>query len=381
MKYYSLIAAVLLITACNQPPKVELNVKAAGITSGTVVINQNNQELLSQNIKDGSATLSQAFEAPGYFNITIVDNAKPLSAKNSFEVYLENGSYTIDIKPGSKGFYPAITTESKIQQQLSDYYKTEGELGGRLNHAIDSLLVYLDTREAKALPQKAHTALTDKTRGYQISRRKLEPEILNAYITKHPDNIVAAHIMAQQYLDEYPVEYNAVFKKLIEKAKSTDDGQKVTNKLSILTKLLPGADAPDIAGVMPDGKAFNKKSISAKVILVEFWTSNSQLSEVNHSKMLNGLILSDSDKKSFKMVSVSTDANKQTLERALKLSRLTWPQVADFKGDSSPNVTNWQIKTIPAYFLVDGRWRILKANIDLADVDQFVHDYVAKSVN
>jgi hypothetical protein len=73
-----------------------------------------------------------------------------------------------------------------------------------------------------------------------------------------------------------------------------------------------------------------------------------------------------------------TDANKQTWERAVKLNRLNWPQIADFKGDSSPNVANWQIKTIPAYFLVDGQWRILKANVDLADVDQFVHDYLAQ---
>jgi hypothetical protein len=378
MKHYYLIAAVLLITACNQPPKVELTVKAAGINSGAVIINQNNQELLTLPIKDGSASISQAFEAPGYFNITVVDNSKPLSAKNDFEIYLENGSYTVDIKPDSKGSYPAITTTSQKQQQLSDYYKTENGIAGGLDHTIDSLLIYLDTREARALSPKAHTALTDKTRGYQIKRRKLEPEVLTAYIAKYPDNVVAAHVMAQQYLDEFPVEYNTVFKKLTEKAKSTDDGQKVTNKLSILTKLLPGSDAPDIAGFTPDGKAFNKKAVKAKIILVEFWKSNSQLSEMNHSKMLNGLILSDGDKKSFGMVSVSTDASKQVWERAVKLSKLSWPQVADFKGDNSPNVANWQIKTVPAYFLVDGQWRILKTNIDLVDVDQFVHDYLAK---
>lgn len=378
MKHYYLIAAVLLITACNQPPKVELTVKAAGINSGAVIINQNNQELLTLPIKDGSASISQAFEAPGYFNITVVDNSKPLSAKNDFEIYLENGSYTVDIKPDSKGSYPAITTTSQKQQQLSDYYKTENGIAGALNHTIDSLLIYLDTREARALSPKAHTALTDKTRGYQIKRRKLEPEVLTAYIAKYPDNVVAAHVMAQQYLDEFPVEYNTVFKKLTEKAKSTDDGQKVTNKLSILTKLLPESDAPDIAGFTPDGKAFNKKAVKAKIILVEFWKSNSQLSEMNHSKMLNGLILSDGDKKSFGMVSVSTDASKQVWERAVKLSKLSWTQVADFKGDNSPNVANWQIKTVPAYFLVDGQWRILKTNIDLVDVDQFVHDYLAK---
>nr|WP_067057477.1 hypothetical protein [Mucilaginibacter sp. L294] len=378
MKYYYLIVVALLFTACSKPPKVELTVKAAGITSGTVIINQNNQMLLSQNIKDGDATISKAFEAPGYFNITVVDNNKPLSYRNSFEMYLENGSYTVNVKPASKGAYPSIVTASQTQLQLSDYYKTENDLAGALNHTIDSLITYLDTREARVLSKKAHTAFTDKTRGYQIERRKLEPEILNAYIAKHPDNVVAAHIMAQQYLDEYPVEYNSIFKKLTEKAKSTDDGIKVTNKLSILTKLLPGADAPPIAGFTPNGKVFDKKTITAKVILVEFWTSTSQLSEMNHSKMLNGLILTDSDKKSFKMLSIATDGNKQVWERAVKLSRLTWPQVADFKGDSSPNVANWQIKAVPSYFLVDGQWKILKANIDLVDVDQFVHDYLAK---
>lgn len=378
MKHHYLIAAVLLITACNQAPKVELTVNVAGANSGTVIIKQNNQELLSQPLKDGKTSISQAFEAPGYFNIMVVDDNKPLKAKNTFEVYLENGSYTVDFNSDSKEPYPAITTTSQTQQQLADYYKTENEIAGTLDHTIDSLLTYLDTREAKALSRKAHTALTDKTRGYQIKRRKLEPEVLTAYIAKHPDNVVAAHIMAQQYLEEYPVEYNAIFKKLTEKAKSTDDGQKVTNKLSILTKLLPGSDAPDIAGVTPDGKAFDKRSIKAKVILVEFWKSASQLSEMNHSKMLNGLILSDGDKKNFGMVSVSTDDSKQVWERAVKLSRLSWPQVADFKGDNSPNVANWQIKAVPAYFLVDGQWRILKTNIDLLDVDQFVHDYLAK---
>ena len=378
MKHHYLIAAVLLITACNQTPKVELTVNVAGANSGTVIIKQNNQELLSQPLKDGKTSISQAFEAPGYFNIMVVDDGKPLRAKNTFEVYLENGSYTVDFNADSKEPYPAIKTTSQTQQQLADYYKTENEIAGALDHTIDSLLTYLDTREAKALSRKAHTALTDKTRGYQIKRRKLEPEVLTAYIAKHPDNVVAAHIMAQQYLEEYPVEYNAVLKTLTEKAKSTDDGQKVTNKLSILTKLLPGSDAPDIAGVTPDGKAFDKRSIKAKVILVEFWKSTSQLSEMNHSKMLNGLILSDSDKKSFGMVSVSTDASKQVWERAVKLSRLSWPQVADFKGDNSPNVANWQIKAVPAYFLVDGQWHVLKTNIDLVDVDQFVHDYLAK---
>jgi hypothetical protein len=378
MKYYLFIAISLILAACNKPPKVELSVNAEGVNSGTIIVSQNNQQLLSQNIKGGHAAISQAFEAPGYYNITVIDNNKPVSAKNSFEMYLENGGYTADVKANSKGDYPAVTTTSKTQQQLSDYYKTENELAGGLNHIIDSLITYLDTHEARALSPKAHTALTNKTRGYQGKRRKLEPEILIAYITKHPDNVVAAHIMAQQYLDEYSAEYKNILKKLTAEAKNSDDGLKVSNKLNTLVKLLPGSDAPEITGVMPDGKPFNKESIKAKMILVEFWTSGSRLSQMNHSKILNGLIISDSDKNKFAVVSIATDTDTVIWKRAVKQSNLNWPQVADFKGDSSPNVVNWKISSVPAYFLVDSNWKMIKANINIAEVDSEVHDYLAK---
>jgi hypothetical protein len=376
MRYYYLIALALLLTACNKIPKVELNFKAAGIKTGTILLSQFKETLLSQDIKDGAATISKPIQAPGYYDITIIDNDKPLNSKTTFNIYLENGSYTIDLKPDTKEGYPTITSGSKVQQQLSDYYKVENEIAGDLNRTINSSLNYLDSKEISALSKKAHSALITKTRDYQIERRKLEPKILDTYVTKHPNNVVAAHIMGQQFMDEYPVEYNNVFKKLTAEAKATEDGQKVTDKLSILVKLLPGSEAPDIAGITPDGKAFDKRSIKAKVILVEFWVSNSQLSQMNHSKILNGLIIGNNDKKNFGVVSISTDKDRDIWKRAVKTSNLNWPQVADFKGDVSPNVANWKITAVPSYFLVDSKWRIIKPNIDIATVDDEVHNYL-----
>ena len=378
MKYFCLLAVAFAICACNQTPKLELTLKAAGIKSGQIILSQHNETILSQDIIDGNAAISKPIAAPGYYEVAVMDNDKPLSARNTFELYLEKNSYTVDVKDNSKGTYPAVSTTSKTQQELSDYYAVENGMAGTLNRSIDSLITYLDTRDARALPAKVHVAFTDKARGLQARRRKLEPQILSAYVAKQPNSTVAAHIMALQYLDEYPKEYNKVFKKLGNNAKSSDDGQKLSNKLSMLVKLLPGAEAPPITGFTPDGKSFARQSIKARVILVEFWTSGSQQSELNHAKMLNGLLLSDSDKKRFAMLSVATDSNRDVWQRALKLSRLTWPQVADYKGDNSPNVTNWMIRAVPTYFLVDGQWRLIKANVDIADVDQTVHDYLAE---
>ncbi|MES2267831.1 MAG: thioredoxin-like domain-containing protein [Bacteroidota bacterium] len=377
MKHLYYFALVLLVvSACNTQPKLELNFKTGTVKNGTITLNQANEMLLSQPIKDGSATVSKPIEKPGYYTITVIDSDKPLNTKQTFELYLENGAYTIETR--SAGLYPSVTSASKMQQQLSDYYKIENEMAGSLNNAISSGLNFLESAEARNQSAKERSALIKKTGGYQVQRRELEPKILDAYINKHPNNVVAAHIMAQQYMDEFPAEYNKIAAKLTDEAKKTDDGLKITDKLNLLVKLLPGADAPEISGVMPDGKAFNRKAIKFKAILVEFWTSNSRLSEMNHSRILNGLIIGDRDKHKFGVVSVSTDTDEKTWKRAIKQSNLNWPQVADFKGDASPNVTNWKITKVPTYFLVDANWKIIKPNIDILDVDDVVHEYFNK---
>ncbi|MDB5128991.1 DUF4369 domain-containing protein [Mucilaginibacter sp.] len=128
MRYYYLIALALLLTACNKIPKVELNFKAAGIKAGTIILTQFKETLLSQNIKDGAATISKPIQAPGYYDITVIDNDKPLNSKTTFNIYLENGSYTIDLKPDTKAGYPTITSGSKVQQQLLIIIKLKTKL-------------------------------------------------------------------------------------------------------------------------------------------------------------------------------------------------------------------------------------------------------------
>ncbi|MET3978099.1 hypothetical protein ABIB62_000666 [Mucilaginibacter sp. UYP25] len=376
MKYLYFLALILLVSACNKQPKLALTFKTGAVKNGTITLNQVNEMLFSQPIKDGSATIDKPLAAPGYYTISIIDGDKPLNTKQTFELYLENGSYTVETKVNA--LYPTVTSASKTQQQLSDYYKIENEMAGSLNSAVNSGLSFLESSEARNQSPKEHSALIVKTRGYQIQRRKLEPKVLDAYMTKYPDNVVAAHIMAQQYMDEYPAEYGALAKKLTAEARNSDDGLKVTNKLNVLVKLLPGADAPEITGVMPDGKPFDRHAIKFKAILVEFWVSGSQLSVTNHSKIINGLIVGDRDRNKFGVVSVSTDTKADVWKCSIKQSNLIWPQVCDFKGDSSPNVANWKIGTIPTYFLVDANWKIIKANIDILDVDQEVHEYFNK---
>jgi hypothetical protein len=153
MRYFYFLALGLLLSACNPQPNLELSFKADGIKTGTITLSQFNETLFSQNIKEGSATISKPLATPGYYTISVIDGDQPLSTKQTFELYLENGNYTVEAKPNES--YPAVTTASKLQLQLNDYYKVEDEMAGTLNHTVDSLLKFLDSRDGKAQAKRS----------------------------------------------------------------------------------------------------------------------------------------------------------------------------------------------------------------------------------
>ncbi|MBL4677383.1 MAG: hypothetical protein JKY70_14440 [Mucilaginibacter sp.] len=367
--------AGILFSACGNVPQVHLTLTDKSINSGKLMLSQYNQTVLTKNIKDGTGKIDEALASSGYYDVAVTDDAKSLNNGQKFTLYLENGDYTVEPQQNA---YPKVTSTSKIQQQLSDYYKLEEKMAGKLDHSIDSLVKYLDTREVKDMDKKERAELYTKTRGLQHDRREMEPKILMAYVKANPNSLASAHILAEQYLDEFAQEYADIYSMLTDSAKNTDDGLKVGNKVAVLVKLIPGSVAAEITGQTPDGKLFDRKALKEKLVLVEFWKSGSEASNRNHIKMSSGLILTPADREKFAIVSISLDTDKTTWLKNAPKNTDKWIQVSDLKGDASPNVANWKIKAAPTYFLLDENWHLLQPNINLTDVDQAVHDYLNK---
>lgn len=364
----------LLFTACNRPPMLDLTVKAPSISNGTVMLKQANEIVLTQTIKNGEMNVKRQLSSPGYYSMTIVDNDKPLQPKISYDVYLETTKYVFELNAAHPADYPAVTTTSATQNQLLDYYKLAYQATSGLDHQIDSMVNFLASPQAKLLPKGKRAAMYTSTRSLQEKRRDMDLDILKAFLEKHPQQTIGAHIMAQQYYPENPKEYYAVFEKFSDTQKTSDDGLKINNKLSAMLGVMTDSKAPDIAGNTPDGKPFDKASIKNGLTLVEFWKS-SAISKRDHRKMLNGIIVSDYDAKKFGIVSVSLDEDEAQWKKVIKQDMLNWPQVSDLKGDNSPNVKNWNVTKVPSFFLVDKNWHIIKPDIELVDIDQAVHDY------
>ncbi len=61
--------------------------------------------------------------------------------------------------------------------------------------------------------------------------------------------------------------------------------------------------------------------------------------------------------------------------------KINWIQVSDLKGNDSPNTKNWAITTIPAYYLLDKKGRIIEREIPFASIKDKVDAYLAAHPN
>jgi len=370
VKYLYLLVFVLIFSSCGRSKYVEFDGNITGISNGGFVINdpQGNQ-LISVLISDGKFHAKNLLPRPGFYDMFITPNLTNNHKRKLFEIYLEGGNYTITSDTGKLFLYPTIKSDSKIQNELSDYYaietaqkhviKVRGDSISDLLYAKNSHVV-VDSKEYIDLKKQFNKATTEI--------RNIDAKVLTDYIAKNPQNDIEAFVLAQIDYKKAPEKYDSLYKKFTLEQKHTDDGITEGVDLDQLMKLAAGAQAPKISGKTLDGKPFDPKAVSGKkVILVEFWQSDSQVCELNHVKLLNAYsdILNDPK---FGVVSISFDTKRDDWVSAIQKQKLSWIQVSDLQGQNSLNMIDWAVSIIPTYDLVDGNWHIIKRNIDFNNI-------------
>ena len=376
--YIATASLLLLLSACKDTPKLNLTIKAKGISNGVVILKQANEITFNEQIKNGELIINKGLQAPGYYTLTVIDSDKPITSKIAYDIYLENGDYVVNANTAKPAEYPAVTTTSATQKELSDYYKIAYTYAGDLDAKIDQAIRYLQTSAARALPADKRAKVYADTRELQRQRRDLDLKIIREYTDKYPKATIGAHIIAQAYFPEHPAEYNAIFQKLPADVKTSDDGLKISNKLGPALQQIAGAEAPEIVGSTPAGKPFDKKAINKKIILVEFWKPGNATSEMMHARLVQGIILTPADNAKLAIISVAIADKTSDWLAAIKKDNAPFTQVSDGKGDASPNVTAWEIKSLPMYCLLDKNWKVIKTNVPFGEIDTEVHDYLRK---
>lgn len=378
MKFnYTLLAAALLAaTGCTKPAHVTFNGNVAGLTDATFFLKDAaDSTIVAENINNGAIKVDAQLDSPGYGTLSINKNGS--KEPNNFEVYLESGAYTVKADAARLDHYPKITSSSSIQKELSAYYEIYEQVVATSHENRLKAEALLNSKKATTLTKNEYIALIDKVNAAQDAEEEAKINAFKNFVSKNPQSVAAAHLMSKLEVDVDPVAYNDIYQKLSAAAKNTDDGKELGAKLQRLVKLVPGAEAPSIAGNTPDGKPFSKAGLNKKGYIIDFWRAANQVSRVNHQDMIN-VLQKDKNARQFGIISVSLDSKRDWWTKAITDDNMTWPQYADLKGDESENAKNWMITTIPSYYLVDSQWHIIERNVDYNRLLFTIDSYVKK---
>jgi hypothetical protein len=149
MKYIYILCFVLTITACNRVKYVEFTGTMTGISSGAFVIkDKQGAIIMSETINDGTFHAKNVLPKAGYYDLFITGDLQKDYKKKLYDIYLEGGTYTISVNADSLDDYPVIKTDSKIQNQLSDFYIPTNQKLQAVNEKMQTITALLNDKNS-----------------------------------------------------------------------------------------------------------------------------------------------------------------------------------------------------------------------------------------
>ena len=347
MKKIVLLAiATLSIFACNKVGENEFVISgsAEGVENGTKVYLQvqGETEMIAKDtveVQGGKFEIKGAFETLEIAIVTVEGN-------NPIPFIMENGNITIKVNKDSiQNSVVGGTPENELFQDYSGktkvIYKKIGDFQASKQQEFMGAQAVNDTATMNALMKQLNTM--------QEELIVLAKDVISKNNDKYLSALLLENNLATQTITAE--EGKAYFEKFTDKIKQTRSGKNIEKIVKAATEVVIGKPAPDFSAPSPEGNAISLKESLGKVTIIDFWASWCAPCRQENPNVV--ALYNELHEKGLNIIGVSLDRDGDKWKEAIAKDGLTWPQVSNLKFWQEPIAEQYNVKSIPATFILD----------------------------
>ncbi len=313
---------------------------------------------------DSIAVVSGKFEIGGKVESPDINFLSLQNIRGNFPFVIESGEIRISLYKDSLMSSKALGTVSndafmKYKSETKLFVNSMNSIARDLqqaNIARDSLLL-VDL-------QDQYKDVQDKVKDYEVS-----------FIKENPDSYLSAlilerFIMTKQMSKE---EVNSIFDNLTSRIKKSKTGLNLEKTLNTPDSPADvGQIAPDFEGPGPTGQLVKLEENLGKITILDFWASWCRPCRVENPNLVR--TYNKLKKKGLNVVGVSLDKSKDSWIKAIEDDGLQWPHVSHLQYWNEPIAKAYQVRSIPATFILDKNGKILAKNLRGKALEQKVEE-------
>ena len=367
MKNIFCLASTVIFLACSGNDN-EFKIKGSvdlkdGNMVYRVVADANQQPL----IIDSTAVVGGNFEMSGITESPEINFFSVQNVRGNFPFVVESGDIRISLYKDSLMSSKALGTVSneafmKYKTETKVFINSMNDIGKDLQQANmtrDSLLA-VDL-------QDQYKDVQDQIKNYEIQ-----------FINNNPDSYVSALILERFVMTKQMTKEEAkpMFDNLTSRIKGSKTGVKLEEALN--TPKPPaevGQIAPDFEGPGPTGQLVKLQENLAKITIVDFWASWCRPCRVENPNLVK--TYNNLKAKGLNVVGVSLDKSKASWVKAIEDDGLQWSHVSHLQYWNEPIAKAYQVRSIPATFILDQNGKILAKNLRGKALEQKVEELLS----
>ncbi|WP_425075216.1 redoxin domain-containing protein [Psychroserpens sp. S379A] len=380
----SILVLCLLVFSCKTEEKQTvkrdgyyISATAPGVYNGIRAYLETTDERGRKVAIDTAIVMNEAFIFEGKVDYPRMLNLKINSVRGSIPLILENETITISVNKDN-------LTNSKIEgsvanSALAEYTKTISELNAKR---------FASSRKLRSQQQDSNLNIEElKTKMNDLSL-KIE-NLPYEFIEKNKDNAFSI-IQLQKLAKEKTADFSKIEKALTNLSESQQNSipantlkKQIQSKRAELaaTKATEiGQIAPSFSAPTPEGKSLALNDVKGKLTLIDFWASWCKPCRRENPNVVK--VYNKYHSKGLEIISVSLDGSRNQRDpkaawiKAIEDDKLTWSHVSNLSYFNDPVAKAYNIRSIPATFLLDESGKIVAKNLRGDALEKKVAEYL-----